>query len=107
MALLEPHQDDAVVDADHRPIQEREIVNGARQADVVDDQVALVIRDDFANLVLDRLEDLRRFLNARSRRSAHVELDLAGVDQGKEIAPYECEQHAAEYQKLIPPPPAR
>ncbi len=27
-----------------------------------------------------------------------MELDLAGVDRGKEIAPYEGEQHAAEYQ---------
>ena len=96
--LFERHQDHAVVDAGRRPIHERVVVSARRQADIVDDQVALALRDDLTNLVLDRLEYLRRFLNARSRGSAHMELDLARVDQGKEVAPYEVEQHAAENQ---------
>src|SRR5208282_6732416 len=78
-------------------IQKRVIVDARRQADVVDDRIALAFRDDLANPILDHLEYLRRLLNARSRGSAHVELDLARVDRGKEIAPYEGEQHAAEY----------
>src|SRR5271167_5163311 len=96
--LLERHQDHPVVDADRRPIHERVIVSARRQADIVDDHIAVAFRDDLANLVLDRLEYLRRRLNARSWGSAHVQLDLAGVDRGKEIAPDEGEQHGAEYQ---------
>ena len=50
--LFERHQDHAVVDADRRPIHERVIVSARRQADIVDDHIAVAFRDDLANLVL-------------------------------------------------------
>ena len=86
MAFLQRHQDHAVVDADRRAVGEGEIVGARRQADVVDDQLAVVLRDDLADLVLDRLEDALGRLDARAGRRADMELDLAAVDQREEVA---------------------
>ena len=43
MALLERHQDDAVIDADRRAVGEGQIVGARRQADIVDDQLAVAL----------------------------------------------------------------
>ena len=98
MAFLERDQDHAVIDADRRAVAEGEIVVARRQADIVDDQLALVLRNDLADLVLDRLEDLLGLLDAGAGRRAHVQLDLAAVDDREEVAADEQEQRAAERQ---------
>ena len=92
MAFLERHQDHAVVHADGRAVGEGEIVGPRRQSDVVDDQLAVALGDDFADLVLDGLEDALGRLDARAGRGADMELDLAAVDQRKEVAADEDEQ---------------
>ena len=45
VALLERHQDHAVIDADGRAVGECQIVGARRQADIVDDQLALALRE--------------------------------------------------------------
>ena len=89
---------DAVVDAGRRAVAEGVIVGTRRQADIVDDQLALVLGDDLPDLVLHRLEDLLGLFNARSGRRAHVQLDLAAVDDREEVAADEHEQRAAKRQ---------
>ena len=85
--VLQRHQDHAVIDADRRAVGEGQIIEPRRQADVVDDQLALARRDDVADLVLDGLEDLLGLLDAGAGRSADVKLDLPAVDDRKEVAP--------------------
>src|SRR4029077_20593117 len=103
MALLEGHQDHAVVDADGRAVGECEVVGPCRQADVVDDERPLVFGNDFPNLVLDRLEESLGRLDASTCRCADVELYLPAVDDRKEVAAYEhqhrgtkCEYHRGD-----------
>ena len=43
--LLQRHHDDAVVDADGRAVGEGEVVGARRQADVVDDELAVAARE--------------------------------------------------------------
>ena len=57
VAVFQRHQDHAVIDADGRAVGEGEIVGARRQADIVDDQLAVALGDDLADLVLDGLED--------------------------------------------------
>ena len=98
VAFLERDQNDAVVEAGRGAVAEREIIRTRRQADVVDDQVAIALGNDFADSILDRLEYLLGLLDACAGRRAHVELNLPTVDQRKEVAADEHEQHAAERQ---------
>ena len=86
MALLQRDQDDAVIDADGRAIGECQIVGTRRQADIVDDQLALALGNDLADLVLDGLEDALGRLDPGSGRRTDVELDLPAVDRRKEVA---------------------
>ena len=44
MAFLQRHQDHAVIHADGRAVGEGEIVGARRQADIVDDQLAVAAR---------------------------------------------------------------
>ena len=94
VAVLQRHQDHAVIDADGRAVGEREIVGARRQADIVDDQIALALRNDFADLVLDRLEDVFGGLDPGAGRRADVKLDLPAVDGRKEVAADERKHHA-------------
>src|SRR4029077_4781673 len=55
--------------------------------DVVDDQRALVRRDDLADLILDSLEDLLGLLDAGAGRGADVKLDLPAINEREEVAP--------------------
>ena len=100
VAFLERHLDDAIIDPDRRPIGECQIVGSRRQPDIVDNQRALLFGNDLTNLVLDRLEDRLRALDARSRRSANMKLDLPAVDQREKVAPDKRKHHRAkaEYQ---------
>ena len=86
MALFERHQDDSVIDANGRAIREGEIVRPRRQPDIVDNQLAVFLGDDFANLVFDRLENPLGQFNSGSGGCAHVQLNLPAVDGRKEIA---------------------
>ena len=57
VAALQRHHDHPVIGADGRAVGEGEIIGARRQPDIVDDQRAVLIGDDLADLVLDRLED--------------------------------------------------
>ena len=86
VAILERHQDHAVIGAGGRTIGKREIIGSRRQSDVVDDERALALRNDFANLVFDRLKDLLGRFDPGPGWCADVELNLATIDQWKEVA---------------------
>ena len=96
VAFLERHLDDAVVDADGRAVGEGQIVGAGRQADIVDDQLAVLFRNDLADLVLHRLENLLGGFDPGAGRRADVKLDLAAVDERKEVAADQRQHHPAE-----------
>ena len=87
VALLRATQDHAVVDADGRAVGEGQIIRARRQADIVDDELAFVLRNDLADLVLDRLENAFGGLDAGAGGRADMKLDLAAVDGGKKSRP--------------------
>ena len=60
MAFLQRHENDAVVDPNGRAVGKGKIVGSRRQPNIVDDKFTLARGDDFAYLVLDRLEELVR-----------------------------------------------
>ncbi len=84
--FLERDQYDAVVEAGRGAVAERVVVGTLRQADIVDDRLAFVLGDDLADLVFHSLENLLGLFDARARRRAHVQLDLAAVDDREEVA---------------------
>jgi len=57
-----------------------------RYSDVVDDEFSLAFRNDFPNLVLNRLENGFGRFDPGAGGSADVELDLPTIDGRKEIA---------------------
>ena len=88
VAVLERHLDHAVIDADGRTVGKGEIVGARRQPDIVDDQRALVLGNDLADLVLDRLEDplgpIRSgFRPAREREAGSGRRRSAGRSRGR------------------------
>src|SRR5258708_10748068 len=74
VALLERHLYDAIVDPYGRAVGECQIVGSLWQSYIVDDQGAVLLRNDLANLVLDRLESRLRAFNTGFGRGAKVEL---------------------------------
>ena len=88
MPVLEGHQDHAVIDPDGRAVHKCVVIGPRWQADIVDDEAALALRDDFANLVLDRLENPLGRFDSGSGGRANVQLDLPAVDDGEEVATY-------------------
>ena len=96
MSLLQRHQDHAVIDADGRAVGEGEVVHPLRHADIVDDEVAIALRNDLADLVLDLLEDALGRFDAGCRRGADVKLDLSAIDRGEEVAADQRQHHAAQ-----------
>ncbi len=57
MALLERDHDHPVIRPRGGAVGEGEVIGARRQADIVDDALAVALGDDFPDLVLDRLED--------------------------------------------------
>ena len=53
-------------------------------------------RNDFADLILDRLEDELGGFDAGRRRDPKVKLDLPAIDLGEKVAADDCQHHAAE-----------
>jgi hypothetical protein len=86
VSLLQRHQDHAVIDVDGRSIGEGKVVRPLRHANVIDDQVAIALRDHLADLVLDLLEDALGRFDAGCRRCPDMELDLSAIDVGEEVA---------------------
>ena len=60
---------------------------GIGQADVIDDGDNLAGGNVLADGGVDVIAQGRGFLNARAGARPHVNLELAGVDDGKEILP--------------------
>ncbi len=96
VSLLEGYQDHAVIDVDGRAVAESEVVRPLRHANVVDDELALPLRNDFADLVLDFLEDAFGGFHAGRRRCTDVKLDLSPVDCGEEVVADHGEHHASQ-----------
>ena len=96
MAFLERHLDDAVVDSDRGTVGECQIIGSRRQPDIVDNQPAVLVRNDFADLVLDRLEYPLGAFDAGPGRGANVKLDLAAVDEREEVPANKHQHHCAE-----------
>ena len=94
MPLFQRHHDHTVIGADGRAVGKGQIVGTGGQTDIVDDQLAVVIGDHLADLVFDCLEEFLGRLDARSGRSADMQLDLSAIDQRIEIAA-DCEIHHA------------
>ncbi len=98
VSFLQRHQDHAVIDVDGRSIGEGEIVHALRNADVVDDEVAIALRDNLADLVFDLLEDTLSGFDARGGGRADVKLDLSPVDLGEKIVTDKHQRDAAEHE---------
>ena len=94
--VLQRYQDHAVIDADRRAVREGQIIEARRQPNVVDDQRALVRRNDVADPVLDCLEDLLGLLDAGAGRGADVKLYLPAINEREEVAPDEEVHGGAE-----------
>ena len=92
--LLQRNQDFAVHRADGRRIAQRDVDAAIGQADIVEDDVDLVVADDLADRRFDPGEIVLRLLDPRSRRGAHVQPHLAGIDLREEIHPELREQQA-------------
>ena len=99
MAFLQRHQDDAVIDADGGAVGERQIIGPRRQSDIVHDQIALALGNDFADLVFHLLKNLLRGLDPRSGRRADMKLNLPAIDRRKEVAADERKCHDTERQQ--------
>ena len=84
MRRIERHQDLAISRSNRDTVAERQ-VNRVRHADVVDDYVELLGRDDLTDIVLDLLKVDFGFLDPGSRRGPHVKPQLAGIDGRKEV----------------------
>jgi hypothetical protein len=96
MPLLERHQNDSVIDADRRAISEGKIVRPRRQSDIVDNQITVLLGDDFANFVFNGLKNPLGRLNPSAGGCAHVQLNLPAINGRKEIASDQRQQGAAE-----------
>src|SRR5258706_144393 len=85
-----------IIDVDGRSVGVGEIVHALRNADVVDDEVAVVLRDNLADLVFDLLEDTLSGFDARGGRGADVKLDLSAVNLRKEVPTNQRQHDTAE-----------
>src|SRR5262249_2330514 len=74
-----------------RPLAERKVQPAVGRAQNVEHGPDLARRNDLPNDVLHREQTLLALLDARSRRTSHVELDEASVYRGEEVAPYQGE----------------
>ena len=83
---LQRQQDLAVERADGAGVAVREVDAAVRHAEVVEDGLELVRRDQLADRRLDLVGEARGLLDAGAGRRAHVQADLAGVDAREEVA---------------------
>src|ERR1700704_5612922 len=98
MALFQCHEDHTIIDADRRAVGEGQIVCARREPDIVDDQLTLTFRDDLSDLVFHGLEYALGALYPGSGRGADMELDLAAVDDRKEVATYRHQHRGTEHE---------
>src|SRR6202790_2005019 len=96
VALLQLDLDDTVVDSDRGTVRECQIVGSRRQPDIVNNEPAILVRNDFADLVLDLLKYRLGAFDAGPGGSANVKLDLAAVDEREKIPADEHQHHCAE-----------
>jgi hypothetical protein len=78
-----------------------EVDAAVRQADVVDDRAEMRARDALADDVLHAIAEGRRLLDARARRCAQVQAELAAVHRREEVGAHpgrEAERRTAEQQ---------
>lgn len=83
---VESDEDFAVGGADGGGVAEGEVHAAGGQADVIEDGDEFIGGNHFADDVFYLVKNALRLLDARTRRSAHVEAKLAGVDEREEIA---------------------
>ena len=97
MAFAQRQQDLAVERADRAGVAVREVDAAVRHAEVVEDRLELVGRDELADRRFDVVGEPRRLLDARAGRRAHVQADLAGVDAREEVAAEHRIQQARQH----------
>ena len=98
VALLQRHHDHPVIGADGRAVGEGEIIGACRQPDIVNDQRRSVsgTTSRILSSTAWKMPSVR--LDARSGGSAHMQLNLAAVDQRIEVAADKHEHHRAKRQ---------
>src|SRR5467141_3657685 len=69
------------------------------QADVVENRRQFVFRNGFPDDAIDLVGETRRFFNAQSGASTHVQTDLAGIDIGEKIAAKHADEQEGESAK--------
>ena len=94
--LVQRHHDHTVIGTDGRAVGKRQIVGTGGQTNIVDDQLAVLLGDHLADLVLDSRKHAFRRLDAHSGRRAHMQLNLPTIDERVEIATDGEIHHAAE-----------
>ena len=81
------HLDIRIRRPDRRRGRIGKIQAGVGQPDVVDNRDHLARRNVLANGGIDVIAQRGRLLDARAGAGAHVNLELAGIDGGKEVLP--------------------
>ena len=92
--FLERDQDLAVHRADRRGIAQRDVNAAIWQADIVENDIDLIVADDLADGRFDLREILLGLLDPCPRRRADMQAHLAGIDLRKEIHPEPGKQKA-------------
>ncbi len=85
LAGLERDEDFAVGVRDGRVGAEGEVDAAVGQADVVEDELGFVRRDDGADVALDGGEVLLGILQAQTHGRVDMQAHLAGIDVGEEV----------------------
>ena len=85
MLGIELDEDLAIGGADRGGFDPR-LVDGAGRADVFDDELQLIFRNDRADLVLDICHDLCGVLDSSTAGDADEKTDQAGVGLGEKLA---------------------
>jgi hypothetical protein len=112
MVAHQRDRDVRIGDADRRRVAVGQVHAGAGDADVVDQALDLVGRDDLADQRTDAVAERGGLLDAQSAACTHVQLDLPGVDGGEEVRPQredqrQRQQHRAEECRREQPRPAQ
>ena len=83
--FIERDKDFAVHRPDRRRVGERDVNSAIGQADIVEDDIDLIIADDVADGAFDFREIALRFLDLRARRRADMQAHLPGIDLREEV----------------------
>ena len=95
--FLQADQRVAVLRADGAGVLIGHVDAGERQADIVDDIVELIGRNDAAHGLFDQIEQAGGFLDAGAGLGADMHQDLPGIDRRKEVLAQERPEAEGEH----------